>query len=320
MKNKTTQIFIIFLFLGTWGLYARGGELTSQQMKEAFYLDGISIPSPGEIFAAINKVSRPNWAMLSHGGAAPITTNRAQLALAVGLLVTNGCIAVEAQDGQQVKNIGRDIMTLSKALGVSQNILSRGNNLIEFADHSEWDSLRQELEATENEVKNTMIEQQDRNLVTLTSAGAWLRGLEVAAGLIVSNYSPEGAALLDEPVLARHLAVDLEKLSPKVKNDPLVIQVKETLMEIATILEQQNHHLRQEVLSEIQGKASHMIEAIKTAPSTDLLHNSTAAPHCCLTSVLASSSMSMHCGSTLLVSHTTSSVASSARGLTNNAL
>jgi len=263
MKNKTTQILMMVLLLGISCLYGRGGELTSQQMKEAFYLDGISVPSPGEIFTAINKVSRPNWAMLSHGGAAPITTNRAQLALAIGLLVTNGYIAVEAQDGQQVKNIGRGIMTLSQSLGVSQNILSRGNNLSEFADHSEWDSLRQELEATENEVKNTMVEQQDRNLVTLTSAGAWLRGLEVAAGIVVINYSPEGAALLDEPALARHLAADLEELSPKLKNDPLVIQVKETLMEIATILEQQDHHLRQEVFSEIQGKANHMIEAIK---------------------------------------------------------
>jgi len=268
MKSKTIQLLVLILFLGAWSLSARGGELTSRQMEEAVYLDGISVPSPGEIFAAINKVSRPNWAMLSHGGAAPTTTNRAQLALAVGLLVTDGYIAVEAQDGQQVKNIGRDIMTLSKALGVSQNILSRGNNLIEFADHSEWDSLRQELEATENEVKNTMIEQQDRNLVTLTSAGAWLRGLEVAAKIVASNYSPEGAALLDEPLLARHLAADLEELSPKLKNDSLVVQVRETLVEIATILEQQDHHIRQDVLSEIQEKANRVIKVIENSSST----------------------------------------------------
>ena len=253
---------MVLLFLGTSGLYARNGELSARQMKGAAYLDGISVPSPGEIFVAINKVSRPNWAMLSHGEAAPLTTNRAQLALAVGVLVTNGYIAVEAQDGQQVKNIGRDIMTLSKALGVSQNILSRGNNLIEFADHSEWDSLRQELEATENEVKNTMIEQQDRNLVTLTSAGAWIRGLEVAAGIVASNYSPEGAALLDEPALARHLATDLEELSPKLKKDPLVMQVKETLAAIATILEQQNHSVHQDVLVEIEKKASGLVELV----------------------------------------------------------
>ncbi len=260
----------MLLVLGVSSLYGRREDLTSQQMKEAVYLDGISVPSPGEIFAAINKVSRPNWAMLAHGGTAPVTTNRAQLALAVGLLVTNGFIAVEAQDGQQVKNIGRDIMTLSKALGVSQNILSRGNNLIEFADHSEWDALRQELEATENEVKTTMIEQQDRNLVTLTSAGAWIQGVNVAAKIIGNNYSPEGATLLDEPLLARHLASDLEELSPKLKNDVLVARVRETLFEIATILEKQHHSLSKEVLIEIQDKASQIINIIESSSSVSM--------------------------------------------------
>lgn len=268
IKNKTMPILIGIFFAVTGSLFARGGNLTHRQMREASYIDGMSVPSPGEIFAAINKVSRPNWAMLSHGGVAPVTTNRAQLALAVGLLVTNGFIAIEAQDGQQVKNIGRDIMALLKALGVSQNILSRGNNLIEFADHNEWDALRQELEATENEVKTTMIEQQDQNLVTLTSAGAWLRGLEVATTIITNNYSSEGAALLDEPSLARHLAADLEKLSPKLKNDPLVVQVKETLLGIAALLEKQRHELSKEVLTDIQNRASNIIKMIEASSAT----------------------------------------------------
>src|SRR3990167_4249281 len=240
---------VTFILVGQISLFSgmlRAGDttnLTSLQMQGAIYLDSMSIPCPGETFAAINKVSRPNWSALARGGNAPVTTNRAQLALAVGILVTNGYIAVEAQDGQQVKNIGRDIMTMSKALGVGQNILSRGNNLIEFADHNQWDSLRNELEATENEVKTTMVEQQDRNLVTLTSAGAWLRGLKVAADIITKHYSAEGAALLCEPELARHLAADLEVLPEKLRSDLLVIRVKNTLNNVATLLEKERHAL-----------------------------------------------------------------------------
>jgi hypothetical protein len=260
INHKTIQILIMLLFVGSSGLYGIERGLTPHQRRGAVYLDDISLPSSGEIFAAINKMSRPNWAVLSHGGAAPVTTDRAQLALVVGLLVTNGYIAVEAQDGQQVKNIGRDIMTLSKALGVSQSILSRGNNLIEFADHGEWDPLRQELEATENEVKTTMIEQQDLSLVTLTSAGAWLRGLEVAAGIVLSNYSSEGAALLNQPVLARHLASNLEELPPKLKSNPLVIEVKETLIHIATILEKADRNVSKELLIEMKERASRIVE------------------------------------------------------------
>lgn len=259
---------VTFILVGQISFFSgilRAGDttnLTSLQMQGAIYLDAMSIPCPGEIFAAINKVSRPNWSALARGGNAPVTTNRAQLALAVGILVTNGYIAVEAQDGQQVKNIGRDIMTMSKALGVGQNILSRGNNLIEFADHNQWDSLRNELEATENEVKTTMVEQQDRNLVTLTSAGAWLRGLEVAADIITKHYSTEGAALLCEPELARHLAADLEVLPEKLRSDLLVIRAKNTLNNVAALLEKERHAPSKETLLAIKADTEALIKAI----------------------------------------------------------
>ena len=278
LTRKRTLLFFVLLIqlFGTFaiGLATNTGSaatmMTQPQIKEAIYLDSISAPCPGEIFAAINKVSRPNWATLARGENAPVTTRRAQLALAIGTLVTNGYIAVEAQDGQQVKNIGRDIMTMAKALGVSQNILSRGNNLTEFADHNEWDALRNELEATENEVKTTMVEQQDRNLVTITTAGAWLRGLEVASGIIVNHYSPRGAALLEEPDLARHLATDLETLPNKLRNDPLVMQVKETLVNIAILLEHERHGLSKEMLATIQAQAEKVVTAIGTSDASPL--------------------------------------------------
>ena len=82
--------------------------------------------------------------------------NRAQIALNLGGLIADGFIAVEAQDSQQVKNIGTDIIKLAKALGVSENVLSRGNSINEFAENSEWDALQEELEATQNEVKTSM--------------------------------------------------------------------------------------------------------------------------------------------------------------------
>jgi hypothetical protein len=243
-------------------------NLTSAQMQGAVYLDSMSIPCPGEIFAAINKVSRPNWATLDRGGSAPVTTRRAQLALAVGVLVTNGYIAVEAQDGQQVKNIGRDIMTIAKALGVSQSILGRGNNLIQFADDNAWDELRDELEATENEVKRTMIDQQDKNLVTLTSAGAWIRGLEVASNIISNRYSLQGAALLNEPELALRLASDLEGLPEKLKNDPLVLSVKTTLLTVAGLLKKEPQGVSKETLRFIDQETGKVVTAIVTSDTT----------------------------------------------------
>ena len=48
--------------------------------------------------------------------------NRADIA-DTGVFIADGFIAVEAKDGQQVKNIGSDIIKLAKALGVSEAVL-----------------------------------------------------------------------------------------------------------------------------------------------------------------------------------------------------
>src|SRR4029450_9309150 len=135
---------------------AETGRLPADQLAKAARSDSISIPTPGELFAALEKPGKTNRSG-QYRGPMPMTyRNRAQIALNLGGLIADGFIAVEAKDSQQVKNIGSDIIKLAKALGVSENLLSRGNSINEFAEHSEWDTVQEELEATENEVKSSM--------------------------------------------------------------------------------------------------------------------------------------------------------------------
>src|SRR5881394_600382 len=144
---------------------AEPAKLAPDQMAKAARTDTITIPTPGELFAALQKPGKPNW---TGAYRAPIPTtykNRAQLALNLGGLIADGFIAVEAQDSQQVKNIGSDVIKLAKALGVSQNILGRSNSINDFAETNQWGSLQEELEATQNEVKNSMQSHSDQDLV-----------------------------------------------------------------------------------------------------------------------------------------------------------
>ena len=214
--------------------------LSSLQKEGAVFTDSMSIPSPGEVFAALNRSNRPNWATLVATATAPTTTDRQQMALAVGVLAANGYIAVEAQDGQQVKNIGKEINSLAKSLGVSQSLLGRGNSLMEFADHNEWDSLADELEATENEIKNTMVDQKDHDLVILTSVAAWLRGIEVASGVVLADEGLKGASALRQSELASHLAAQIHSLPGHTSEQPLVVAVGKTMDSIASLLNEQN--------------------------------------------------------------------------------
>src|SRR2546430_149627 len=203
--------------------------LSSDQMAKAVRTDSISVPTPGELFAALGKTGKINWSA-QYRGPIPMTfRNRAQIALNLGGLIADGFIAVEAKDGQQVKNIGSDIMKLGKALGVSEQLLSRGNSINEFAEHSEWDTLQTELEATENEVKSSMQSHADQELVSLVTLGGWIRGTQVVTGAIVKNYNESAARVLRQPALVHFMQSKLNEISPELRQEPLVKSVSEQL-------------------------------------------------------------------------------------------
>ena len=210
-------------------LGAETGRLPADQLAKAARSDSISIPTPGELFAALEKPGKTDWSG-QYRGPMPITyRNRAQIALNLGGLIADGFVAVEAKDSQQVKNIGSDIIKLAKALGVSQNLLSRGNSINEFAENNEWDTLQEELEATQNEVKSSMQSHSDQDLVILVSLGGWIRGTQVVSGAIMRNYDERSAKVLRQPALVKFMQSKINEISPELRGEPLVKGVNEQL-------------------------------------------------------------------------------------------
>jgi hypothetical protein len=215
---------------------AETGHLPADQLAKAIKSESISIPTPGELFAALEKPGKPNWAS-QYRGPMPMTyRNRAQIALNLGGLIADGFIAVEAKDSQQVKNIGSDIIKLAKALGVSENLLSRGNSINEFAENDEWDTLQEELEATQNEVKSSMQSHSDQDLVILVSLGGWIRGTQVVSGAIMQNYDERSAKVLRQPALISFMQSKIGEISPELRGEPLVKDVSEQLTGIEKLV------------------------------------------------------------------------------------
>ena len=210
--------------------------LTPDQLAKAFKTDTVTIPTPGELFAALSKPGKPNWAS-QYRGPIPMTfSNRAQIALNLGGLIADGFIAVEAQDSQQVKNIGTDIIKLAKALGVSENVLSRGKSINEFAENSEWSALQEELEATQNEVKTSMQSNRDQDFVILVSLGGWIRGTQVVSGSVMADYNEASAKVLRQPALVSFIQTKVKDISPELQQEPLVKTVSEQLSEIQKLV------------------------------------------------------------------------------------
>jgi hypothetical protein len=212
---------------------ATGPALSAEELTAAIKIDLFSIPTPGELMAAVNKLGKPDWAAAIR---APITvssfTSRPQMALNIGGLIADGFLAVEAEDAQQVKNIGKDIIALAKPLGVQQEILNRGKSLTDFAERGQWDTLKEELEATQNEVKTALTENKDSDLIVLVTLGGWIRAIDAMSDYIGKHYSADGARLLRQPAVAQFLTARLESLPEKVRDDFAVRKAKSGLGQI----------------------------------------------------------------------------------------
>jgi hypothetical protein len=222
--------------LRAWAVEAPPDQLAPDVMAQAVQDDTFSVPTPGELLAALNKEGKPNWQAQYRQPIPTTYTSRPQIALNLGGLIADGYLAVEAEDSQQVKNIGKDIMTLARTLGIAEDVLRRGKSIEDFAENNEWSTLKEELEATQNEVKLAMDQEHDDELTTLVTLGGWIRGTEAVSGWIANNYTGPEAKLLRQPAIVALLRTKLEGLPPKTKDDPLVKSLGGPLRDIQAMV------------------------------------------------------------------------------------
>jgi hypothetical protein len=232
MSSRAIWLAIIGLVSSNYASALEPARLPSDALAKAIRSDAITIPTPGELFAALTKPGKIDWPS-QYRQTIPMTySNRAQIALNLGGLIADGFIAVEARDTQQVKNTGADIIKLAKALGVSQNILGRGSSINEFAENDDWDALQEELEATQNEVKASMRSHQDQDLIILVSLGGWIRGTQVVSAAVEKNYNERNAKVLRQPALVSFIRSKINDISPELRNESLVKDISDQLSEI----------------------------------------------------------------------------------------
>ena len=239
--------------------------LTAQQMASADATDSFTVPSPGELFAALNKQCKPNWSLQYRGPVNTAYSDRSQVALNLGGLIADGFVAVEAMDAQQVKNLGRDILGLAKNLGISKEILTRGNSITQFADDNDWNSLKEELEETQNEVKQAMDNLHDDELITLLTIGGWIRGTEVVSDVVLTNFSGQSASILRQPYLVKYLEGTLDGLSPKTEDTVLVKAVSTGLEKIgATVSFPRGSSISKDDVQHLHDVAAELVKVISS--------------------------------------------------------
>ena len=203
----------------------------------ATVVDEVVIPVPTEVFGVLDKLGSPNW----HDVLRPVKTEnlgkRPQVALLLGVAIAEGFIAVEAQEAEEVKKIGRQVLSLSKAIGVQKAVISRTTSIIEAADKKDWQTVRLEFDGASKDVKQAMIELEDAQLAQLVSLGGWLRGTEALTQVVKKNYTKDGAELLHQPVIVDYFQRKLDTLNPRLKENAAVKKIARRLPELHTLIE-----------------------------------------------------------------------------------
>jgi hypothetical protein len=255
--------------LGLSGLWA-GESLSLKERAGARTELTLSLPSPGEFFAALEKTGSPNWLLAGRASLDLSSSSRPQLALNLGAGVADGYLAVEQQNSQEVKNIGRDILAIAKKLNVSEGVMARGRSINEFAENNEWMVLEEELEATRNEISLALEEQMDADLLTFIAAGAWLRALQAVLLIIGDAPEPGVANLLHQAEIAQYLLERLEKLPEKNRQDELVNNLMGGLREIQQILIlPAGQEFTPEQLQSMENRAGQLLAGLLAAAPAD---------------------------------------------------
>ena len=197
-------------------------------------IDEVVVPVPSEIFAVLDKLGRPNWVAVQHkmSSVAQPIGEQPQIALQLGTVIAEGFIAVEAEDANEVKQIGKSVLNLAKALGVEKKAQVRAKAITDAAEAKDWNGVRKQLDRALEDVREAMIELNSETLSQLVSLGGWLRGTEALTAVVEKTYSKDGAELLHQPILLDYFEKRLANLKPKLKLNPVVIKVQKGVLEI----------------------------------------------------------------------------------------
>ena len=200
-------------------------------------IDDVVVPVPSEIFGVLDKLGKPHWegVLRPVNGAKP-TGDQAQIALLLGTVIAEGFIAVEAENVEEVKKIGKAVLTLSEAINVRKAVLKRSKSITDFAEKKAWPSVRRELDGALTDVKSAMIELQSEQLSQLVSLGGWLRGTEALTKVVSKSFTKDGAELLHQPVLLDYFDRQIAGMRPKIKANPVVSKVQKGLIEIRPLI------------------------------------------------------------------------------------
>jgi hypothetical protein len=234
LPSISAALFIVFSLASPELVDAQeDSDLTSDShYREELGVNQYTTPSIEQLFNALDALKPIPVQELTRPPRALRINNRARFALSFGVLIGDAFLAVEAEESKPIEPLGRELLRRAKGLGVQQRVNRHSKQLLDLAKQSNWTGLRKELIVTQKDVETAMLDLRDEEMAHLISLGGWIRGLEIGAASVATDFSPERAGMLRELDLLDYYLQRLDTLSTPLKSMPLIAQITAGLKDV----------------------------------------------------------------------------------------
>jgi hypothetical protein len=211
------------------------GHSAEQHFREELGVNELTTPLVGKVFTDLELFQPPPLGMVRSFDLKRSYPDRFQTAIQFGALVANGFVSTIARQKQLVLDTGRALIREANTLSAGQRLTARSRSLFELSESNDWQGLREELNATQEDVEESMLSLKDGELADLISLGGWLRGFQLASHVTADHYTEAKAAALIRPALLDYFIARMDCLSSSMKNRPAVITISANLKAIRAL-------------------------------------------------------------------------------------
>jgi len=233
MKAVIRVAVALIIYGGGLALFA---EEPVEHEREELGVNPYTAPSVAEIFQQLDDLKPLPYEQLKREFPQGAHASREQMGMVFGGLVADGFLIVEAKRSNLVEDLGRVLLRQAKSLGVGDRVMRHSASLTELGKKGDWAAVRKELISTQQDVEQAMTELKDQKMAHLISLGGWLRGLEICAGAVESNYTPDRSAVLWQRDLINYFAEEMKTLPPTIAHKPLFEKVRGGVNSIRDLL------------------------------------------------------------------------------------
>lgn len=265
----TSPSLIIYTATLLFGLASVRGqaptENPAEHEREELGINPYTAPSVAEIFQQLDDLKPLPFDLLKRDFPQATHAGREQMGMVFGGLVADGFLIVEAQKENLVEDLGRVLLRQARSLGVGDRVMRHSASLTELGKKGDWPAVRRELISTQQDVEQAMTELRDQKMAHLISLGGWLRGLEICAGAVETNYTTDRAAVLWQRDLINYFAEEIKTLPPAVAHKPLFEKVRAGVGALRALLNRAPEKLSLEEVKALHAQAKELNLAIAAA-------------------------------------------------------